>query len=369
MSAPAPKYFKIKVYEDDESGMDFNALVDVPAHLRAYHRYDKDVLTRYKFNKENRTITGCMIAANMAIERFSQELGLHYVIFDPETIDLMNRKFARNNFSNNVNLMHDSNKVVTGIVQTERFIASNSDDKKPNIPQIFDGQKIADGSLFCTYYIESDDLLSEIESGKYQGFSIEGYLDKVEINVKRTFQNSKPINKIKMSKPNFWEKLRSAFSEDGGDGSNETFTEATAADGVVVFYEGELAEGTVVMIEADGVKIPAKEGDHVLTLADGTQMTVTLDATGTVTALAAVEAPAEMDSEFVAEFMKQADKRFTDLEKESKATYAALQKELAETKSELSTWKEGGKFKKNLKADEGSQKDKAGFKKLLDKTK
>ena len=346
------KYYKIQVNEDDETGVDFNSLVDVPAHMRGFIAFNEQ-LELYRFSEEERTVTGCMIAVDMPIRRVSKDLGEHYVIFDAKTVKIINLKIAKNNFANNVNTQHDSATETKEAFQVSRFIASNSDDRLPNIPQIFDKQKIADGSLFATYYIQNDNLWNDVKAGKFQGFSVEGWFDKREVRVKIK------TNKQKMSKPNFWENAKTFFGVEVATPEVAPielhFTEATTADGVIVFFEGELIEGVVVQIEVDGVKIPAPEGQHEITFEDGAVKIITVDAAGVVTAIedaqveevqAEIEA-VEPDGQavFMKEFVTATEERFNALEAEN-----------VSLKAEIANAITGEKFNKQTKQTGENQK-------------
>ena len=53
-------FYKIVVNENDETGVDFNAFVDAPAHMKGFIAFNDAV--RYSFNDEKRIVTGVMIS-------------------------------------------------------------------------------------------------------------------------------------------------------------------------------------------------------------------------------------------------------------------------------------------------------------------
>lgn len=64
------------------------------------------------------------------------------------------------------------------------------------------------------------------------------------------------------------------------------FGQGTIEGGQAVTWEGDLAVGTVLMVEAtDGSKLPLPQGTYALTTETGEQYTVTVDDTGTITDL------------------------------------------------------------------------------------
>lgn len=346
-------FYKIVVNETDETGIDFNSLVDSPAHMKAFISFGKQPI-KYHFNEEKRIITGVMISVGTPIYRNSPDLGEHYVVFDAPTVDLIRRKFFKNGFIQNLNKQHNANSVIKGAVLVDSYIASNSDSKLPNFPESFKDQNLQDGSWIASYYIEDNALWQDVKEGKFVGFSVEGLFERTKLNVKKT-KMSKETKSVKQ------------YLKDFFNGTEETpavevtFTEATTADGIVVFYDGELAEGTLVQVELDGVKVPAPEGEHQLTLADGTVKIVTLDGTGAVVSIAdamqsedsSEESTGEMSKE-IAEILsatiKGVDAKFEAME----AKFKAIQSENDSLKNEIEAIKSADNF--------GAQPKKAGEK-------
>jgi hypothetical protein len=339
-------FFKIVVNENDETGIDFNSFVDAPAHMKAFIAFGKNPV-RYEFNEEKRIVTGVMISAGTPIYRNSPDMGEYYVVFDAPTIDLIRRKFFKNGFIQNVNKQHNSKDVIKGATLIDSYIVSNSDPKLPNVPEAFTQMNLQDGSWIASYYVEDNVLWDDVKSGKFVGFSVEGWFEKKQIKVK-----------TKMSKQNktLWESIKEKFNDAPAapEVVEVTFSEATTAEGTVVFYDGELAEGTLLTIELDSVKVPAPEGEHQLTLEDGTVKVVTLDGTGAIVSIvdameeATEEVPVELSAEVaevLAKTIKGVDAKFAEFDAELKA----FKKENETLKAEIETFKSSGKFGANPK--------------------
>lgn len=339
------KYYKIIVNEDDDTGIDFNAFVDVPAHLKGFIAFGKE--QRLQFNEEKRIVTGVLISVGTQIYRKSQELGEHYVFFDAPTVDIINKKAAKAGYWSNLNLMHDPKQVTKGAYMTERYIVSNSDPKKPNIPEVFANQNLQDGSLIGSYYIEDDKLWQSAKDGTFNGFSVEGIFDKQEVKIKTSINMSKQTKSI-------WDIFKKEAPK------AEKFASATTVDGVVVTFEGELTEGTACFVEIDGEQLPAPEGEHQLTLEDGSIKVVTLDSAGVVVTVTDVEmqdSEAEVTKEDVADAMRsmmsEVNDRFVSIE----AVNTSLTEENAKMKLEIESFKMADKFGANPKiVDEPSKK-------------
>lgn len=327
------KYFDIVVNPNDETGFDFNSVVDRPAHELETILFNKQ--TRYSFDDEKRIITGVAIAANKWIYRYSEEHGDHYVRFTPETIELMNLKNSKNNMFNMLNLNHDSTDIAKGVYLIANYIVSNSNPKYPNVPDAFSKQGIENGSLIRSYKVESDEMWERFKKDNFGGFSIEGLFEKVEIKTK-----------IKMKKQNksIWDLLKTAAK------GSDKFATATTADGVVISYEGELVEGTAVFVELEGEKVPAPAGEYQLTWEDGNVTVITVDDNGLVVSVAPVEMDNNEEEEMqeirqevadaIAQFASQVNERFESME----AKNATLESENQKLKAEIETFKTSGKF-------------------------
>ena len=196
---------------------------------------------------------------------------------------------------------------------------------------------LQDGSWIASYFIENDELWAKVKEGKFGGFSVEGWFDKVKIKTDK-------MNKKKTSIWDLFTKEKPAA---------EAFAQAVTAEGVAVFYEGDLVEGTAVFIELEGERIPAPEGEHELTLEDGSVKVITLNSDGVITAVAdvetmtddtteedpAVSAEDEMRAEVAEAMRKQTTEiheRFTALE----GKLAAIEAENKALKSEMATIQE-----------------------------
>ena len=332
------KLYKIVANLEDDLGVDFNSVVDVPAHLKGFMAFSKDQKDYFINSEEKRIVTGVMISADTEIYRMSKSEGEHYVYFPAETIDILRKKFFRNGYNNNLNEMHEMRKKISpdGAFLIDSYVIDSKNPHFPNAPEAFESQKLKDGTWIGNYYIEDDALWKKIKDGTFNGFSVEGYFEKVEIKTKTKMKN----------KNRFLSLIGFTSDED-----KQTFANATTADGTVVMYDGELAEGVVVTLE-DGT--PAPEGEHQLTLEDETVVVVNLDATGAVTSIEAVEAEAEEDMNVeIAEAMKAMSKETI------KAVEAMMDDRFAKIEDRFKAMEKGEKFQHTGKKTgvEGAKKN------------
>jgi hypothetical protein len=345
--------YKIVVNENDDiTGVEFNSFVDVPAHKKQFIAFGEKGV-KYHFNDEKRIVTGVMISANTPIPRAPRgNTPEHYVMFDAQTIEVIRKKFHKNGFNNNLNLNHDANEIVKGVFMIESYIVGN-DKKQPKAPEVFASQNLESGTWIASYYVEDESTWQKIKAGDFYGFSVEGIFDTKQVKFKMT---------NKMS-----EKKKGLFSFIFGEEAPEqkTFAEATTTDGVIVFYEGELAEGTAVTVEVDGEKIPAPAGDHQVMISETESVVITLDDAGVITAVTAVEAvEEEMVSQeefkaFMSEYHSKVDEQFSGL----KSELEKRDEKIASLEASLETALKGDKFSaKPLKTGE---KKTATYKDLL----
>lgn len=141
----------------------------------------------------------------------------------------------------------------------------------------------------------------------------------------------------------------------GAAAQTEEFGQATTVDGAVIFWEGDLAVGTSVMIEVDGAKVAAPEGDHQADI-DGKTFVITLDAEGVVTSMEEVTAMSEE-----AEALAAAIKKVVE---DAKGQFAAQQAEIDKLKADLAVAQSGGKFSASGKKS-GEGDNKGGFRSIL----
>ena len=353
-------YYKIVVNENDETGVDINSLVFSPAHQKQTTFYSEQT-AKYQFDEEKRLVMGVMIASDLPIERFDENIGTYYVEFDSPTIEIINRKIAKNGFSNNVNLNHDPNSVVDGVYQTQRFIVSNSNPKYADVPEFFKEQNINDGSLMAEYYVENDEVWEMVKAGKFRGYSIELNSGKKLINKYTMSKQEKFLDKFMSTMKGLFNEGEATPAEPAQVPNEEAkFSIATTAEGLVYNYEGDIADGVTVFTVDDGsgVQIPAPEGNAQITLEDGKVLVVQLDATGLLVSSSEMDGEVESEVEDMQKAMSEMSATFAEqinaLKSENKELKETVSKfsELQENFTKLEAKLEGAKFEAQPKAGE-----------------
>ena len=168
MKKDLPIYRMVIDPDKEEMGIDFIALVDSPAIQVNWMAFEHK--ERFAINQERKIIVSPAMIPDLPIYRRNEKLGEFYVIFDKEQINLMQEKFMQNNFINNVNEMHDGNKVIEGVFMKNSFVSDASLGIKA--PEAF--SDLPDGTWFISYKFKDDATWETfVKSGEFKGVSVE----------------------------------------------------------------------------------------------------------------------------------------------------------------------------------------------------
>jgi len=362
-------FFKYVLTEDPETGMDMLGFVENPAHMKDFISFGEDQKApkiKHLFNEEQQIVTGVMISEGTPIYRNDQDLGEHYGIFDKESIKQIFMRFHKNQYGKNVNIDHDRDQLVEqGVYMIDNYLV---DEEQGVLAPKRLGQIVRDGSWIASYKVENPDTWAKIKNGEVNGFSIEAYLDRIPVDVKKKFtkdEESTITKKIQEMKTTLKEKFNNIYKEVFGEEveNNEEdevkMGEATTDSGEVLSWEGDLAVGTIVTVMVDDASVPAPEGAHSLT-GELEGFSLVLDGDGVVLEIVEPEAEGEAEEEVdeeMNEVIEEMAKKFsteikslkdkneilTETNKELKETFTtqleAFKTELAETKADLETVK------------------------------
>lgn len=186
--------FELRISDDDNTGVDFVALVDNPAIEKTFQAFANQ--KEFKFQStDKQVVSGPLMIANLPIYRNSPDMGEHYVVFTPATIEKIVHKFFRLKYNGNVNKMHED--PVMGCYMFESYIVDNASGKTAPIGF----PSLTDGSWFGSFKIENKDLWDTyIKTGEFKGFSVEGifeYANEKEIEEKQIENVREAIHLLK----------------------------------------------------------------------------------------------------------------------------------------------------------------------------
>lgn len=169
--------YELRIQEDlaDDAEVSFVALVDKPAIQKDFLVFNEQKLAFAIQDDEQHIISGPLMLAEEPIIRNNAKYGQHFIKFSAETIKEIAIKFSKKGYQKNVNLMHDDNIQLDGLVMFESFIV----DSKRGIKPMNGFEDVKDGSWFGSFYVENPQAWDLIKQGKVKGFSVEGMFDYV----------------------------------------------------------------------------------------------------------------------------------------------------------------------------------------------
>jgi hypothetical protein len=263
--------------EELEQGIDATALVENPAIQRNWMAFKEHKSYEFKtHNEDKRILAGALMVADFPMYR-NMNGKEFFVKFSSETIEQLADRMVLNNKLTAFNFEHDAKKELADMHIQQFFIINT--ELGVNTPIGF--EELPNGSLFAFVKVNNEQVWNDyVKTGIVKGFSIEGnFATKEEFSEQTFLKEFQTIinmtdKKVATSKlDELVAKAKSLFSEDvkveEKVEEKVTMAEATLTDGTKVMYEGELAEGTIVLLE-DGSAAP--DGEH--TFEDGTVISI-----------------------------------------------------------------------------------------------
>jgi hypothetical protein len=239
---------------DEVEGLQAIALVDKPAiglNYQAFAPHKFEVI-----DEDKRIVMGAAMVPDLPIYR-RDERGEYYAIFKKETIKALVQKLFKENKHTEFNEEHNSFKILDGVYIYQSFIT----DAELGISAPSGFENVADGTWFIAAKVENDEAWAKVkEEGLLKGFSVEGVFDLEPYKFKK-------MNKLNLE--SVISTLKSVFADaEVEETTEENFAEATLVDGTIVKWEGELADGTALVVVMPEGEVAAPDGIHELS--DGT---------------------------------------------------------------------------------------------------
>ena len=348
---------------DEVEGLQAIALVDKPAiglNYQAFAPHKFEVI-----DEDKRIVMGAAMIPDLPIYR-RDERGEYYAIFKKETIKALVQKLFKENKHTEFNEQHNALSVLDGVYIYQSFIT----DKELGIHPPAGFENVADGTWFIAAKVENDEAWAKVkEDGLLKGFSVEGVFDLEPYKFKQ-------MNKLKIE--SVISTLKSVFADEEVI-AEEKYGEATLVDGTIVKWEGELVEGTAVVVVMPEGEVAAPDGIHEL--ADGTIVETAGGLVVNIEAMGETEEEETVDNEFtteaVNELIEKAVAKYAEAftaslesvksENDSlKAELAAIKSEKEDLKSEFSATlnKVGTELEEIVKSEASTAKKPQEFKAL-----
>ena len=277
-----PLYELVINENDEESGVDFIALVDKPAIKRNWIAFAEQKQFSFKSDQEKRIISGPAMIPDQPIYRRNDEGEEYNVIFRKPTIEKIVSKFFKQQYTANFNLQHKKSLLAQGVYLIESFMID--EERGINAPKGF--EDLPDGTWFISCKVDNDEIWDDfVKEGVFKGFSVEGFFTEKQVIETKSdeLQLLEMLNKLQQDKKNIitdmsdvknlFEKLKTMFQESETIEEKVTMQEAKLADGITIIkWDGELKEGTMVSVVSEDGEIPAPTGVHELE--DGRKITI-----------------------------------------------------------------------------------------------
>lgn len=167
---------EIPIYDavlNDLDGLSCISIVDEPAMLTemiVFNSQKKPL--QFAINDEmEHCITSVVIRADFPIYRYEQRIGEYYIRFGKDIIKQLAEKYSKDGLLNQVSVQHNG-VLLDDITMIEYYI---KDTEKGISPKGFEA--IEEGSLFCTFKINNDEVWKQIIDGEFGGLSMEVFCD------------------------------------------------------------------------------------------------------------------------------------------------------------------------------------------------
>lgn len=182
MNKPRP-LFELIITDDTQSGVDYVALVDVPAIQKNWVAFTAQEAQekqreayKYFFEDEKRVVAGPLMIPDLPIYRKSPDGNDFDVFFTAETIEHCVLKFMREGNLSKFNIMHNDRQKTKGVFIYQTFII----DKAAGITPPSYYEDLPDGTWFAMAKVEDNKVWADVKSGKFRGFSVEGMFAQIE---------------------------------------------------------------------------------------------------------------------------------------------------------------------------------------------
>lgn len=157
------------------------SLVEHPAieeEFLLFNKQDENDKQILKFaDDEKHLLVGAVMVPDKPIYRIGENGEEYNLVFSKEAIEGMAIDFMKNFRQYNVTLQHEEN--ATGVWLTEQWIKSDMNNDKSIAIGL--NKDLPVGTLFQSYYCDSNELWAKLKSGEMRGFSIEAICDFAKI--------------------------------------------------------------------------------------------------------------------------------------------------------------------------------------------
>ena len=186
------------VIDGTEQGIFNVSLVEFPATESKFVCFkDNPEIQQFSVqSEEEHIVSGVIMLANSPIYRRDKDGFEYYIVYSPETIQVMAEKMLLDGTFNAIDLQHSFN-LVEGVNLIELFIKSEQKGINPSYLE-----NVPDGSLIANYKVHNEEIWKAIKSGELNGFSLSGLFELIgneteEQELEDILNSLKKLRKIK----------------------------------------------------------------------------------------------------------------------------------------------------------------------------
>lgn len=259
---------------DEVAGVQIMSIVDRPAVETVFVRFaEEGTPAMFAANDEKQVVSGVVLIPDFPIFRRDTARGEYYVAFKADAIERIAQKFfTAEGATSAVNLNHSD--PASQCVIFESYLIDHA---RGIVPAEFADHP--DGTWIISLKVNNPTLWADIKSGKYKGFSIEGFLDYRLANDSKSPNNTKMSKVMKGLKALFEQVFAKMGKVDTKEGAlywnndqilrvgDEVWIRKVEDDGEPDYDKAPAGEyhaedGRIIVVNVEGIVSEIKQGDQ-----------------------------------------------------------------------------------------------------------
>ena len=247
--------YRVNFIEGETTGVYAISLVNDPAMESMFIALSKEEQFQLKsVDNEQRIVCGAVLIPEKPIYR-NQNGKEFNIVFPAETIKLASENFFKKGYQSSSTIEHDVDSKIQGVTIVESWIKTDLVNDK----SVVYGMNEPIGTWYASMKIDNDEIWTDfVKTGKVKGFSIDGFFDLENVNLKT---ENNMIEQIVDAIKSGFASLNLTKDVKVNLGS------VKLADGSMAFnFEGDtVAVGTpMTMTAPDGEELPVPDGEYTL---------------------------------------------------------------------------------------------------------
>jgi hypothetical protein len=255
--------YEVLFKEGETTGVYGISLVNDPAMESMWVALSKEEQFQLKsVDTEKRIVCGAVLIPNKPIYR-NQNGKEFNIVFPAKTIELVSQAYLENMHQKSSTLEHDIDAKINDVCVVYSWIKESDINDK----SVMYGFNDPIGTWYASMKINNDEIWNDyVKTGKVKGFSIDGFFDLEQVNLKSE------LNMSEQKEKSFIEDFKAALSEFFTPKKTDKeeaikLGSVNTADGTVkINFEGDtvMVDLPVSMTAPDGTELPVPDGEYNL---------------------------------------------------------------------------------------------------------